>query len=189
MKISVKRASDKILAIIFSVVTLALILSITANIAIGHLAYVFYTQQRITTVPMVFDKAFTTTLNSADGNYMNMAALSFITLRLNVTPETVDGQHKQLLYYVPSEHRSALKNALSVESDYIKKNGVSTVFYSDSITIEPTSGALIFKGTLKSSTSTGQLPDVPKAYRLDIRYHNGKPDLEEFTELPYLSVK
>ncbi|MEJ1269017.1 TraE/TraK family type IV conjugative transfer system protein [Pantoea ananatis] len=45
-----------------------------------------------------------------------------------MTPETVDSQYKRLLSWVPPEQRSEMKKTLAVESDYIKNNGISSVY-------------------------------------------------------------
>jgi conjugal transfer pilus assembly protein TraE len=49
---------------------------------------------------MLFSAPFAVSQNQADASYIEQLGLSFIALRLNVTPETVDAQHAQLLRYV-----------------------------------------------------------------------------------------
>ncbi|MBD8109353.1 hypothetical protein IFT93_23615 [Erwinia persicina] len=102
----------------------------------GSLAWHFYRTQKTVTTPMMFDRAFTSTAAEGDAAINSMMVRSLINLRLSVTPETVDGQHAALLRWVPSEDRPEMKKALAAEAEYIKKNGVSTVFRIDDETTD-----------------------------------------------------
>ncbi|MFS7282044.1 type IV conjugative transfer system protein TraE [Serratia proteamaculans] len=188
MKFNIKQANDKLIAISFIFVVVLLAVSLVSNIIVGKMAWYFYTTQRTQTVPMIFNKPFTTTMNATDWNYIEMATLSFISLRLNVTPENVEAQHAVLLSFTPSEQRPALKKMLDVEAEYIKSNGVSTVFYMEKILTEPNTGDILITGLLKSNTTNGPLADTLKAYRLILPYVNGRSIIREFNEIPYKSV-
>jgi conjugal transfer pilus assembly protein TraE len=188
MKLNIKQANDKLIALSFVSLVALLVLCLISNIVVGKMAWYLYTTQRTQMIPMIFNQPFTTSMNAADWNYINMSTLSFVSLRLNVTPETVDAQHAALLSYTPPEQRPALKKMLDVEAEYIKANGVSTVFYMEKILAEPNTGAVLITGLLKSNTTNGPLADVLKAYRLTLPYINGRSIITGFTEIPYKSV-
>ncbi|HFF9746724.1 TPA: TraE/TraK family type IV conjugative transfer system protein, partial [Klebsiella pneumoniae] len=63
--------------------------------------------------------------------------LSFVALRLNVTPETVDAQHQQLLRYVLPASQNSLKVHLAEDAKRIKDNNVNSTFYMTSMRAWP----------------------------------------------------
>ncbi|PKE27621.1 conjugal transfer protein [Rahnella sp. AA] len=187
MKYQVKETRNRVTVIVIAALALLLGLSIVANGIIGGLAWHFYTTQKTITTPMMFDKSFTSDASQGDAALNSMLVRSFINLRLSVTPDTVDSQHAALLRWVPAEDRSALKKALAIEADYIKKNGISTVFRIDDQFIDTATGDITVSGLLSASTSNGSLkldiPDVHKAYRLSVKYVDGIIRLTAFPEV------
>lgn len=97
----------------------------------GALAWHFAKKQRTLTTPMMFDRPFLSDSASGDAALNGMLVRSFVNLRLSVTPETVDSQHAALLRFVPAEYRDDMKKQLAAEAEYIKNNGVSSVFRID----------------------------------------------------------
>lgn len=69
----------------------------------------------------------------ADASYIEQLGLSFVALRLNVTPETVDAQHQQLLRYVLPASQNSLKVQLAEDAKRIKDNNVNSTFYMTSM--------------------------------------------------------
>lgn len=69
----------------------------------------------------------------ADASYIEQLGLSFVALRLNVTPETVDAQHQQLLRYVLPASQNSLKVHLAEDAKRIKDNNVNSTFYMTSM--------------------------------------------------------
>ncbi|MEJ5174646.1 TraE/TraK family type IV conjugative transfer system protein [Erwinia sp. MYb416] len=189
MKYQVKETRNRMMVVTLMSLTSLLVLSIAANCITGSLAWHFYRTQKTVTTPMMFDRAFTSTSAEGDAALNSMMVRSLINLRLSVTPETVDGQHAALLRWVPPEDRPEMKKALAAEAEYIKKNGVSTVFRIDDETTDTRTGDITVRGTLSASTSNGSLtlalPDVSKAYRLSVGYVDGLIRLTAFPEVPW----
>lgn len=190
MRLQVKETRNRMMVVTLMSLTSLLAVSIAANCITGSLAWHFYRTQKTVTTPMMFDRAFTSTAAEGDAALNSMMVRSLINLRLSVTPETVDGQHTALLRWVPSEDRPEMKKALAAEAEYIKKNGVSTVFRIDDETTDIRTGDIIVRGTLSASTSNGSLtlalPDVNKAYRLSVGYVDGLIRLTAFPEVPWM---
>lgn len=165
-----------------------LILSIAGNCITGGLAWYFATTQRTVTVPMMFDRPFSSTDATGDENVDSMMALSFVNLRLSVTPERVDAYHQKLLMFVPPENRSELKKVLSVEADYVKKHGISSVFSLNEEAVDSATGDILLTGTFRASTSNGggivPIPEETRTYRLHVGYIHGLMSLTKFTEIP-----
>ncbi|AGO57695.1 TraE/TraK family type IV conjugative transfer system protein [Serratia plymuthica] len=189
MRLSIKNNSDKMTAIFIVCLAVLLVLSLVANSIIGRMAWYFYTTQRTITTPMFYNQPFKTSLVGTDWTFMNMSAMSFVTLRLNVTPETIDGQHKALLGYVDSDLRPALKKLFDVEAQRIKELNISSAFYMEDIHAVPETGDILIRGKLKSNTPTGPLDDALKKYRIRMSYYNGSVQIVNFTELPYEEPK
>ncbi|WP_301950992.1 TraE/TraK family type IV conjugative transfer system protein, partial [Klebsiella pneumoniae] len=70
------------------------------NIIQGINNYRLQTEQKVAVTPMLFRAPFSGSQNQGDASFIEQLGLSFVALRLNVTPETVDAQHQQLLRYV-----------------------------------------------------------------------------------------
>jgi conjugal transfer pilus assembly protein TraE len=197
MKYQIKETRNRVTILVLTTLGTLLALSLVGISIVGTLAWHFATTQKTITTPMIFDRSFTSDASQGDANLNNMLVRSFVNLRLSVTPDTVDSQHAALLRWVPPEDRSELKKALAVEADYIKKNGISTVFRIDDETLDTGTGDIIVSGTLAANTSNGSLkldlPDVHKAYRLSVKYVDGIIRLINFPEVqltqPSQSIK
>ena len=187
MKYSIKEGRNRTVVLSLAVLAALLTVSIAANCITGALAWYFATTQKTVTVPMIFDRPFSSTDATGDENVDSMMALSFLSLRLGVTPERVDAQHQKLLKFVPPDDRSALKKVLSAEADYVKKHGISSSFSPDSESFDPVTGDVMFTGTLRASTSNGSVtvpvPDETRTYRLHVGYVKGLISQTKFTEI------
>nr|QTX14466.1 IncF plasmid conjugative transfer pilus assembly protein TraE [Klebsiella pneumoniae] len=86
----------------------------------------------------------------ADASYIEQLGLSFVALRLNVTPETVDAQHQQLLRYVLPASQNSLKVQLAEDAKRIKDNNVNSTFYMTSMRARPAENRVDIRGELKT---------------------------------------
>ncbi len=186
MKMKIKGERDKQLSYAFIGLASLLVLSGMGNVLTGSLAWHFATTQKTVTTPMTYNQPFTSDAVGADASGMTMFASSFIYWRLNVSPENIDNNQNMLLGFVPSTERDALKKALDVEAERIKKGGITTRFDTKDIRVM-SDGSVEFSGTLKSATTNGAittpLKDQAKTYRLKISYKNGIVNLHSFEEL------
>lgn len=186
MKMKIKGERDKQLSYAFIGLASLLVLSGMGNVLTGSLAWHFATTQKTVTTPMTYNQPFTSDAVGADASGMTMFASSFIYWRLNVSPENIDNNQNMLLGFVPSTERDALKKALDIEAERIKKGGITTRFDTKDIRVM-SDGSVEFSGTLKSATTNGAittpLKDQAKTYRLKISYKNGIVNLHSFEEL------
>lgn len=187
MKMKIKGERDKQLRYTFIGLSSLLVFSVAANVLSGSLAWYFATTQKTITTPMTFNRPFSSDSHSADATGMTMFASSFIYWRLNVSPENIDNNQKMILGFVPSASRDALKKALDVEAERIKKGGITTRFDTTEVRAMNEPGVVEFSGTLKSSTTNGAittpLKDQDKTYRLKLSYESGTINLLSFEEL------
>ncbi|AEN67223.1 TraE family protein (plasmid) [Enterobacter soli] len=191
MKLKIKGERDKQLSYAFIGLSAFSILMAAGNVLTGSLAWHFATTQKTITIPMTYNRPFVSDALSADATGMTQFATSFIYWRLNVTPENIDNNQKMVLGYVPSADRDALKKALDIEAESIKKGGITTQFETKEIRVN-NDGSVDFSGTLKSSTTNGAittfLKPQEKIYRLKLSYVNGVINLHSFEELQPVST-
>lgn len=191
MKLSIKGERDRYYRIAFLVVLIICCLQLITNVLSASLAWHFYSTQKTITTPMGFNRPFSSDASSADTTAMTMFATSFAYWRLNVSPETIDGQQKNLLAYVPPQSRDALKKALDVEADRIRKGGITTRLEIHELReIDP--GIMEVKGILASSTTNGAittvLPPVASTWRIKMSYEGGMINLLDFSEIVPVST-
>jgi conjugal transfer pilus assembly protein TraE len=86
-------------------------LSLATNIIQGINNYRLQTEQKVVVTPMLFSAPFAVSQNQADASYLEAAGQLYCVS--NVTPETVDAQHAQLLRYVFPGAQNSLKIQLA----------------------------------------------------------------------------
>ncbi|EJG2388499.1 conjugal transfer protein TraE [Kluyvera ascorbata] len=186
MKLKIKESRDKKIAIAFIALGSFTALLAVSNVITGALAWHFKSTQDKIITPMAYNRPFNANVKGGDTTALSMFAMSFASLRLNVSPENIDSNHKILLLYVPSEHRDVMKKIMDVEADRIKKGGISTRY--DMLDLSQVDdGAMEMKVRLSPSTTNGgiitPLPEQVKSFRINMAYENGIIRLNEFSEL------
>ncbi|MGC0783883.1 TraE/TraK family type IV conjugative transfer system protein [Pantoea agglomerans] len=189
MKYQIREGRNRVIILALCALSLLVFILAVSNVVTGALAWHFAKKQKTLTTPMMFDRPFISDSASGDQALNGMLVRSFVNLRLSVTPETVDSQHAALLRFVPAEYRDDMKKQLAAEAEYIKNNGVSSVFRIDDEITDSTTGDITVQGTLSASTTNGNLnislPDASKAYRLSVHYVDGLIRLTAFPEVPW----
>ena len=106
MEHGARLSTSRVMAIAFIFMSVLIVLSLTVNVIQGVNNYRLQNEQRTAVTPMGFNVPFAVSQNSADASYLQQMALSFIALRLNVSPEIVDASHQALLQYIRRAHRT-----------------------------------------------------------------------------------
>ncbi|WP_323660859.1 MULTISPECIES: TraE/TraK family type IV conjugative transfer system protein [Pectobacterium] len=186
LKLSIKGDRDKTVGIVMLTISGLLALSVTSNVIVGGLAWHFATTQRTVTTPMMYNRPFSSDAKNGDSAAMTMFALSFVYLRLNVSPDSIDSHQKAVLNYVASDFRDTLKKSLDIEAERIKKGGITTRYEVQEIR-EVKPGEMVIKGKLAASTTNGplkkDLKDTYPEYRIKMSYENGLIGLLDFSQL------
>ncbi|WP_057516170.1 type IV conjugative transfer system protein TraE, partial [Salmonella enterica] len=166
MEISARNSSTKIIAvIILSLTTLVFILGFAvAWLAVTNRALIH--EQRTVVTPMTYNAPFVVSETKADTEYFRMMTLSFLALRLNVSPETVDSNHAFLMSFVEPEAREEFKKVLQEEAAQIKANDVNSTFYTTEINVYPVDGRIDVRGVLKMWIGNSRPSTEIKTYRL-----------------------
>ncbi|WP_266094584.1 TraE/TraK family type IV conjugative transfer system protein, partial [Klebsiella pneumoniae] len=116
MEHGARQNTTRVIAVGFISLGTLLTLSLATNIIQGINNYRLQTEQKVAVTPMLFRAPFAVSQNQADASYIEQLGLSFVALRLNVTPETVDAQHQQLLRYVLPASQNSLKVQLAEDA-------------------------------------------------------------------------
>ncbi|WOZ79934.1 TraE/TraK family type IV conjugative transfer system protein [Kosakonia sacchari] len=186
MKLKIKGERDKYTRLTIIALAAFCVLTTAGTVISSSLAWYFARTQKTVTTPMTYNQPFTFDATSADTQGMTMFATSFLYLRLNVTPENVDVQHKLFLSHVPSVKRDKMKKVLDVEADRIKKGGITWRYdLSELRMIKP--GVVDADVVLHPSTTNGNittdLKEQKKTYQLSMDYENGIISLNDMSEL------
>lgn len=120
-----------------------------------------------------------------DSRYLRLMGLSFLSLRLDVTAQTVEHSHEILLSYVSQELRESIMPILSQEKKSLSVDNGSSVFYPKKILVSPSNGIIDVKGDLVFSYGIRKTPAISKHYQLRIETRSSKLELTDFKEITY----
>ncbi|QCR38919.1 type IV conjugative transfer system protein TraE [Nissabacter sp. SGAir0207] len=183
MEYSAYNSSNKVLAIGFAAMFVILVLSLAATLFLVIQNRTLAHEQRTIVTPMGYNAPFAVTQNRAGVAYLEMMAGSFIALRLNVSPETVDAQHLFLLSFFKPGAQPAIKVMLAEEAARIKSNEVNSAFYQTSIKVYPQANMVDIRGMLKTWIGSGKPFSELKHYVLKLDYQDGMTRIEQFKEV------
>ncbi|OGT41477.1 MAG: type IV conjugative transfer system protein TraE [Gammaproteobacteria bacterium RIFCSPHIGHO2_12_FULL_40_19] len=154
----------------------AIILLIFLCISISH-------RNMTTLVPMNLNTPMTISNNSVSTQYLNESALSFINLRLNFDPDTIDLNHNIILRSIAPNNYQDIKKALDQESKLVKAQSISSSFYINDISINKKMLSVLFTGTLVRSVSDKALKSVKTQFQIDFENKNGLLLITQFFEV------
>ncbi|MCP9269140.1 type IV conjugative transfer system protein TraE [Xenorhabdus sp. XENO-1] len=175
--------ANRIIAIVIIFMAVIILLSLIVNIIQGINNGRLQNEQRTVQTPMLYDAPFAVSQNQADASYLRQMALSFVALRLNVTPETVDASHAALLNFVKPAAQNELKVKLAEDAKRIKGNNVNSAFYQTSVKVYPMDGRIDIRGELKTWIGNSQPYSEIKHYVLILERTNGMSWLSRFGEV------
>lgn len=183
MEISARNSSTKITAIIILALTVMLFIVAFAVAWLAVTNRSLIHEQRTVVTPMTYNAPFAVSETTADTEYFRMMTLSFLALRLNVSPETVDSNHAFLLSFVDPEAREEFKPVLQDEAAQIKASDVNSTFYPTEINVYPVDGRIDVRGVLKMWIGNGKPSTEIKNYRLRLKYTGGFTRIGRFYEV------
>ncbi|MFV8801871.1 type IV conjugative transfer system protein TraE [Yersinia sp. LJYL362] len=183
MELTARNSSNKIIAITLISLFFLLVLSLAGTIILGLQNHYLSTHQKTIVTPMGFSAPFS--VSEADGSpgYMQMMALSFLSLRLNVSPETVDANHQFLVSFAKPGAQPEFKVTLAEEARRIKQNEVNSAFYNTSIKVFPAENIVEVRGFLKTWIGNGKPSSETKHYNLKLDYADGITSIVAFIEV------
>ncbi len=189
MSVKAQISGNKVVGYIIVGLLSFLALSLISNIYLEVTNRALVNKREKIVVPMAFDAPFVVSENQASAPYLQMMALSFLSLRLNVSPETVDMNHGFLLSYVRTEAHEQFAPVLTAEAKRIKENAVTSAFYQTSMNVYPSASIVDIRGVLKTWIGNSKPLEEIKHYRLQLSYRAGVTSIEKFVEVDDAKAK
>lgn len=176
-------SKTKTLAFIILIQLIIIIVLLITVICVGVTVYNLRNNVNTVVIPMAQSGSYNISNENYSTRYLRDMGLSFISLRLNNTPETIHKKHEELLSYVAVESRPQISAILSDEEKIIIKDDLTTAFYYDEINLYPSHEVFEVKGILKTWSGDRRLVDQEKTYQLQVEYKNGTLYLLNFIEV------
>lgn len=154
---------------------LCVILSLVAVWAMGR--------EKIIVVPPVIEKSFWVSNSQVSEEYLTEMTGFFAYLRLNVTPDSVDNQHRTLLQYTDPSAYSRLKNQLDQEAVRIKETHLSTAFFPTQVVVDNPHLTAQIIGDLHGKVGDTTLPTQRVTYAVHYRFAHGRLWVSAFEEI------
>lgn len=189
MSVKAQISGNKVVGYIIVGLLFFLALSLTSNIFLEVTNRALVNKREKIVVPMAFDAPFVVSESEASAAYLQMMALSFLSLRLNVSPETIDMNNAFLLSYVHPESRGNFAPVLDAEAKRIKQNAVTSAFYQTAIKVYPAARIVDIRGVLKTWIGNSKPLEEIRHYRLQLSYRAGVTSIKKFVEVDDAKAK
>lgn len=155
---------------------------LASNVILALVSAVAFQHQTIIVTPPVVSKPFQWSKSQVDVNYLEMMALFWMNLKLNVTPSTIIQQQAILLKYTTPKYYAHFRATLDKEQKVVTQQQVSSTFYPDvkAIKIDRSSLQVRVPGVLKRWINAVAMPEIAKTYLIQFHYSNGQLLLSGF---------
>ncbi|HHU0102145.1 TPA: type IV conjugative transfer system protein TraE [Legionella pneumophila] len=156
---------------------------LVSNIVLSCFLFQAWNHHTIEVTPFNGEPSYLKSASSVDGHYLSLMAENFVNERLNVTPETVDGNHQRLLSYVNHQNYTQILRLLTNEAKVIKAKKMSSIFYIDNNKANPHALTVVVSGILKRFVGLQALNDERKTYVLQFQYKDSRLSIVNFSLL------
>lgn len=154
-----------------------------SNSLLAGLCWYTSIHQKTEVTPFSGNNGYLKSASDVDGHYLSLMSENFIYSRLNVTPETVDANHKRLLSFVNSENFSEMLKLLQKEANLIKNKKISSVFHIAQIRSNPANLTVDVTGILKRHVGLRELKDEKTTYQIQYQYRLGRLSIVRFSQM------
>lgn len=171
---SARRATTFLVVLLASSMLVNLILAVFAVRLAGH--------ERVVVVPPTINKTFWVESERVSSEYLEQMGYFLMQLTLNVTPQSVDHQSKVLMQYAAPGSYGELRTALLSAAERLKRDGASTVFSAQDISVDERNLRVGVRGQLTTFISDRRVSEVSKGYAIELQYATGRVFLKAFRE-------
>ncbi|WP_131783634.1 type IV conjugative transfer system protein TraE [Legionella gresilensis] len=156
---------------------------LVSNVLLSTFLFRTWNHHTVEITPFSGSLSYLKSATSVDAHYLSLMTENFINERLNVSPETVDANHKRLLSFVSHEHYSKMLKRLMNEASVIKAKKMSSVFNITHIKTNPNQLSAIVTGVLKRYVGFQALSDEHRSYLLQFKYQDSRLSIVKFVTL------
>ncbi len=171
---SARRATTFLVVLLAGSMLVNLVLAVFAARLAGH--------ERIVVVPPTIHKTFWVESERVSSEYLEQMGYFLMQLTLNVTPQSVDHQAKVLLQYAAPASFGELRTALLTAAERLKRDGASTVFSPQDLSVDERALRVGVRGQLTTFISDRRVSEVSKGYAIELQYSGGRVFLKAFRE-------
>jgi conjugal transfer pilus assembly protein TraE len=156
---------------------------LVSNIVLSSFLFSVWHHHTVEITPFSGSPGYFKSQSNVDSHYLSLMAENFVNERLNVSPETVDANHKRLLSFVNHKHYSAIFRVLANEAKIIKSKKMSSTFSIERIKTNPNQLTVFVSGVLKRYVGLQPLNDEHKSYALGFQYQDSRLSISKFAVL------
>lgn len=151
-----------------------------SNVVLSSFLFSVWNHHTVEVTPFSESPGYLKSASSVDSNYLSLMTKNFINERLNVSPETIDANHKSLLSFVNHKNYSHMLRQLTQEAKVIKAKKMSSTFYMTQLKSNPSELSSIVTGVLKRYVGLQELSEVKKSYLLQFQYQDSRLSIIKF---------
>lgn len=156
-------------------------LLVNVVLALGMLFH--HPVDRITIVPAGFKQSFWIDKNGVSSSYLAEMTRYFATLKLNMTSESSDYQISQILKYTNPRTYGVLKANLIKETDKLKNEGLTSVFYPVNVQVDVSNLKATITGDLSYFVGKQETNTYRVSYVAKYSYDSNRLYLDSFEEV------
>jgi conjugal transfer pilus assembly protein TraE len=145
-----------------------------SNVILSSFLYTAWNHHTVEITPFVGSPGYLKSALVVDSHYLSLMTENFVNERLNVSPETVDGNHKRLLSFVSHQKYADFLQRLAVEANVIKTKKMSSTFDIAQIRVNPNDLSAVVRGRLKRYVGIKAIQDIQKNYEMTFQYRSGR---------------
>ncbi|QDQ41216.1 type IV conjugative transfer system protein TraE (plasmid) [Legionella geestiana] len=172
------RLSDRLNLMVFLVFGL-----LVSNVLLSCFVYRAWNSRTVEITPFSGSPGYVKSASMADSHYLSLMSENFINERLNVSPETVDANHRRLLSFVNSAQYAEVSAQLKREAVDIKAKKIASSFDITHIQANPREMTAVVSGVLKRFVGVRALKEERKTCQLRFDYRNGRLSIAQFVIL------
>ncbi len=156
--------------------------SMLVNLILAMFAVRLARHERVVVVPPTINKTFWVESERVSSEYLEQMGYFLMQLTLNVTPQSVDHQSKVLMQYATPGSYGELRTALMAAAERLKRDGASTVFSAQDLSVDERNLRVGVRGQLTTFISDRRVSEVSKGYAIELQYAGGRVFLKAFRE-------
>lgn len=151
-----------------------------SNVILSFFVFFVWRHHTIEVTPFAGSASYIKGEAFVDSHYLSLMAENFINERLNVSPETVEGNHKRLLSFIDHTQYHHFIKLFEEEAETIKSKKMSSSFDITGIQVNSNQLSAKVSGRLKRFVGMQNIDDLSKCYELQFHYRQGRLSIIQF---------